>query len=135
MGIVVAVFMLLGVLLIWPRPRLQLGGLRRKPGMVGALGISLLLAGLWNALWYGLRHLGDFWGLVALLSGVLMIAASLIVLAQRDPVNRAAPATLGRIYKVLKPLSPVLACALAAFFALYAVTLVRLNLGYTIIGS
>ena len=54
----------------------------------------VVAAGLWNVLWYGLQHFTEFWGMAALVSGVLMIttAAGLCdVVCNRDcpPLNQA----------------------------------------------
>ena len=52
-------------------------------------------AGLWNTLWYGLRHIGEFWGLMALGSGILMtLLSTLLILAPaRQPplINKLRP--------------------------------------------
>jgi len=39
------------------------------------LAILLVLAGAWNAGWHGTRHIGQFWGQMALASGVAMLLA------------------------------------------------------------
>ena len=46
-------------------------------------------AGCWNVFWYGLRHATEFWGQMALISGVLMIAASLYIARVVTKVERA----------------------------------------------
>jgi peptidoglycan/LPS O-acetylase OafA/YrhL len=117
MGIVMAICMLAGIVLLSPwRPARMAGG-RAAPAIAGLV----LLAGMWNALWHGLRHLDTFWGLVALATGLLMMATGLLVLR----AQRAAPG----------PLRIVLLLGLLAGFLLYSVTLVQLNLGHTIIGA
>lgn len=134
MGIVVSVFMLLGLLMAspWVPPGLRV--LRSRPGVVDVLGSGLLLAGLWNSLWYGLRHLGDFWGLAALVSGILMITVAVLVLLEHgsDVWRRQSAAV--RAHAVVKPLAVVLVVGLALCFGLYTVALVRLNLGLPIPG-
>jgi hypothetical protein len=132
MGIVVTVFMLLALLLLSPWPAQLVAWRRAGPAACRTLAFGVLSAGLWNALWHGLRHLGDFWGIAALVSGLLMVAAAVLSLrsgaADSPHPSAGAPARS-------KSLTPVLMAALSACFLLYAVTLVRLNLGYAIIGG
>ena len=78
---------------------------------------SLATLGLWNIAWYGMRNLETFWGQAAIITGVVMLLASL------DLTDR----------RVLLPRF-IVVVALLASFGLYAVTLVRLNLGLAIIG-
>lgn len=114
MGIVMALVMLAGLIVILKN--------NRQATVTKAVALLLLLGGLWNALWYGLSHLGDFWGAAALVSGLVMIAAALFLwLSVNGKPQKVA-------FKIL------LACALGLSFLLYFVTLVQLNLGYDIIG-
>lgn len=87
-----------------------------------------MLAGVWNALWHGLRHLDQFWGLAALVSGLLMMVAAtrLLVRGNGSPEQggHAAGAGVG-----------LLVLTLLVCFGLYAITLVRLNLGLSIPGA
>jgi len=131
MGIVMAVFMLLGLLLVSPWKRSTLLG---RPSVVRAASVGLMIAGMWNALWYGLRHLNDFWGLAALISGILMVAVAIIALAERGTAGSSSSGFVIRAYKMVKPLSLPIIVGLLACFLLYSITLVRLNLGYSIIG-
>jgi len=88
---------------------------RSGTGKVSKLfGMIALLAGSWNALWHGLRHLGEHWGHAALGSGLLMllIGACLLVPA-RMPVA---------IVRAL----PLLALALAGFACYYGYTIYHL---------
>ena len=73
--------------------------------------------GLWNIAWYGMRNIETFWGQAAIITGVAMLMASLDLTGRR----------------VLLP-RPMVVIALLASFSLYAITLVRLNLGLPIIG-
>jgi hypothetical protein len=136
MGIVVSVFMLMGLLLLWPWPSALTKPLHRRPVRVKVIAVGVLLAGAWNALWHGLRHLDAFWGIAALVSGVLMMATAALVLRW----NRRDAARIGAISGAVPPtavadaLAWLLFLALFACFLLYAVTLVQLNLGYPIIG-
>lgn len=131
MGIVVTLFMMLGMWLLSPLPPSGLRWLKARPGLDRALTGSLMLAGLWNALWYGARHLQAFWGMAALVSGILMIAAAGLILVQRGGIG-PQPLPEG-VKQALKAVSGMLSGGLLACFMLYSVTLVRLNLGYSII--
>lgn len=129
MGFVMTVCMLLGILLLAPWPPVGVGQWHRRPALARAMAMVVLLAGVWNALWHGLRNLNAFWGIAALVSGLLMIAAAALVL-RRVPtvmVDAAAPSSTVLRGAVL--------VGLLASFLLYAITLLRLNLGYRIIGQ
>lgn len=111
MGIVVAVSQALGLLAYWFNGPNAANRSVRLSAIAG-----LVLLGLWNTLWYGLRHLEQFWGQAAIITGLIMLMAALDLSGRRLSVPR-----------------PVIVAALFASFALYAVTLVRLNLGLNII--
>ncbi len=83
MGTIVTACMIIGLLVAAPLPLLQ-----KLPGALQkGLATLVLVAGLWNVLWYALQHLGEFWGVAALVSGLLMIVTALYVLApSRLPV-------------------------------------------------
>ena len=129
MAIVVSVFMLLGLLMAspWVPPGLRV--LRSKPGVVDVLASGLLLAGLWNSLWHGLRFWADFWGQAALVSGLVMVAVAILLLVEHGSDGWRRPRAALRMHAALKPLAGVLVVALALCFCLYAWGLVRLNLG------
>ena len=107
MGIVMAIIMLLGVL--------ALVNVRWKNNPIS---IVLLLGGLWNLLWYGLRHANSFWGNSAIVTGVLMVLAALHLLG---------------ILKLSKGGNKIYAVCLTAGFLLYSITIIQLNLGYPIL--
>jgi len=78
MGTIVTVCMLVGLIFASDLPGLKLT--RRLPQMVQRVVAAIVFAaGCWNVFWYGLQHTTEFWGQMALLSGVLMIAASLYI--------------------------------------------------------
>jgi hypothetical protein len=129
MGIVVAVLMGLGVLLAWPWPSEAMRRWQEKPQRSGTVATGLMLGGLWNSAWHGLRHLGDFWGQAALVSGILMMAVAVLLVVERSPAGWGHFAAVRAVYKLIKPVSGVLVVGLLACFILYAVALVRLNLG------
>jgi len=107
MGIVIAVILLLSVI--------ALLGTRRINKYIAW---ALLAGGLWNAAWYGLRHLGSFWGSVSILTGVMMVLGALHLL---------------NFIRLPTALRKLCMFGLAAGFLLYAITIVQLNLGYPII--
>lgn len=107
MGIVMAIIMLLGVL-----------ALINKRWKNNVTSIVLLLGGLWNLLWYGLRHTSSFWGNSAIITGILMVLAALHLLG---------------ILKLSKGGNKFYALCLTAGFLLYSITIIQLNLGYDII--
>ena len=113
MGTIMTGCMVLGVLFAGVLP--LLGPERAGPRALrlGA-GAVVGLGGLWNVLWYGLRHVGEFWGNAALGSGLLMllVAACLIV------PERLPPALLRA--------RPLVALALLGCALLYGVTIYRL---------
>ncbi len=129
MGIVVTIFMLSGLLVISPWPKLSLGMLRTNSNVVNFIASGLLLAGLWNSLWHGLRYLDHFWGLAALVSGFFMVMTAVLIF-----VDYGKKTGLQKIYSFIKPLSLLWVIGLFASFLLYAITLIQLNLGYPIIG-
>ena len=132
MGILVSAFMLIGLLmsLPWVPPGFRV--LRSRPGAVDVLASGLFLAELWNALWYGARHLSEFWGLAALISGSVMVALAVLLLVEHGSGAWRRQPFLVRLHTALKPLGASLVAVLALCFAVYAVGLVRLNLGLPI---
>ncbi|MFT6386906.1 MAG: hypothetical protein ACJAUP_000275 [Cellvibrionaceae bacterium] len=140
MGIVVTVFMLLGLLMVSPIKLLNLKQYEHKVSVIDFVGFSLLFAGLWNVLWFGLNHITLFWGLAAMISGVFMILVAIFILGackqSRDSSNRLKSGVLKIATKLAQNLQPIYYVAVLGLllsFLLYALTLVRLNLGYSII--
>jgi len=126
MGIVVTIAMLLGLVVLRPTPWRNNELVPSNHKFVVLVACFLLLAGVWNFAWYGLRHIASFWGAAALVSGGVMILSAVIVYTERiDTVkqNFIIPTWL-RISTVF---------ALVICFLLYAVTLIQLNLGYPIL--
>jgi hypothetical protein len=134
MGILVAAFMLIGLLmsLPWVPPGLRV--LRSKPRAVDVLASGLMLAGLWNALWYGLRHLSEFWGLAALISGCVMFAVAILLIVEHGSGGWHRHSFAVRLQSAIKPFRTSLVAGLAVCFVIYVVALVRLNLGLPIPG-
>jgi hypothetical protein len=83
--------------------------------LLRTVGVLAAAAGLWNVLWYALRNVGEFWGTMALGSGLVLIAlgATLILPAARLP---------GWLNKI----RPVLVFVLLAFALYYAQTIYNL---------
>jgi hypothetical protein len=129
MGIVVAVLMGLGVLLAWPWPTEAMRRWQEKPQRAGTVATGLMLGGLWNSAWHGLCCWGDLWGQAALVSGVLMVAVAVLLVVERSSAGWGRFGAVRAIYKLIEPAQGALAVGLLACFILYAVALVRLNLG------
>ena len=141
MGIVVCAGMLLGLLalIFQAKPHSQTGSDRSIQRLVkSCVSCGLLMLGLWNSLWYGLSHFDVFWGKAALVSGLFMILASIILVAElvdavKKPSRSAGQQILKRCARLLVSLRGLIVIGLAASFLLYCTTLVQLNLGYAII--
>ncbi len=133
MGIVVTIFMLLGLLMVSSFSWLSLGAKKNERSIAHFIGNGLLLAGLWNAFWHGLRYADVFWGQAALVSGLLMILVSIIILKEYGSHKLATSRAIASIYKIINPLSILWIMGLLLSFLLYAVTLIQLNLGLDII--
>ncbi|MBJ7537916.1 hypothetical protein [Marinomonas transparens] len=126
MGIVVTVFMILILLLSVPNPLLQ-----RLQKYQGEIALWAFLAGLWNVAWYGLQHMGEFWGNAALISGLLMLFHSLPLLNPTSwPERLKLPMLKIQQARLRFPhlLNASGIAALAACACLYAYTLIMLNL-------
>jgi len=123
MGIVVSLAMLLGIVfLLFER-------FYKAPNASRFTQISLgflVLSGLWNSVWYGLSNINTFWGLAGFVSGVFILMASLLVYKKGLGESSMAPfaQTLIRILVVM---------GLILCFALYVITIVRINLSLPII--
>ncbi len=123
MGIVVSIAMFLGLVQMF---------IKRSP-LASLVAGGLLALGIWNAAWYGLRHLTEFWGMAAISSGLAMIAAAIIVAGEARTTDDTQGSPLHKIYRIVIGFRTVILFALLASFLLYAITLVRLNLGMPII--
>jgi hypothetical protein len=114
MGTVVMVCMFVTILFANRIPGISLN--RVSPlALLRVVGVITGAAGLWNVLWYGLRHIGEFWGHMALGSGVLMtlLSALLILAPARQP-------------PLLNTLRPVAIVGLLGFAITYAVKIYSL---------
>lgn len=127
-----SLFMLVGLLLAspWVPPGTRV--LRSEPVLVDLLTGGMLLTGLWQVLWHGLPHLGDFWGAAALVSGAVMVAVALLLGVEHGSAAWRNNRHTTRAHAALKPLAVPLVVGLALCLAVYAVALVRLQLGLPI---
>ena len=75
MGSIITVCMILTVIFANRYPN---GGINRlAPNwLLHAVGVLSGVAGFWNVFWYGIQHIGELWGHMALGSGALMILLS-----------------------------------------------------------
>ncbi len=127
MGIVVTLAMLMGLIILRPTPWRNDQGEKQDLRIVTFTAACLVILGTWNVLWYGLRHVSEFWGWAAMFSGVSMLISALIIFRERSTPSSAMESWLGAIRGLV-------VVSLAASFLLYAVTLVQLNLGMPILG-
>ncbi len=90
MGTIMTGCMLLG-LLFAARPT----GIRRLPEVVQvSVGTLVFAGGAWNVFWHALRHVPEFWGNMALASGLLMMIAGVSIArpsALPEGLQRARP--------------------------------------------
>ena len=134
MGIVVCVSLLLSLLVFLDRklrarrPEKNSLALVSRPEV--AIAWVLLVVGLWNILWYGLRHMHAFWGQVAIASGLSMLFAAILLHGSRQT---EASSLISKVYRWVRPIKPLIIVGLFASFLLYAITLIQLNLGMEII--
>lgn len=128
MGIVVTVFMYLILLLSVSNPLQAWLQKYQKDLALGAL-----LAGVWNAGWYGVQNLGEFWGNAALVSGLLMIYTSLPLLVLPDTWPAFLRYGLLKAKKIHKRMSlyvnRIALLALLGCAIVYSHTLILLNIG------
>ncbi len=110
MGTIVTACMLIGLLVAARLPVLE----RLPKWLNDAAGWLILAAGLWNVFWHALRHLTEFWGFSALMSGILMIIAAGFILRP------------DKLPHWLHPLRPIVLVMLCGYFLLYAVSIARL---------
>ena len=110
MGTIMASCMFVGLIIATPVvPLNKLPLWLRKAGAW-----VVLAAGLWNVCWYAAQHLTEFWGIAALVSGMLMLLTAMYVLKP------------SRVPAFLRSLKPLMLCLLLACGLLYAITIARL---------
>lgn len=111
MGTIVTVCMLIGVFCLLVSILLKANSSLTK-WLFRFFGAIVFLGGAWNTLWHGLRNLTNFWGIAALLSGMVMMIAAVVIVRH------------GRANSQWLPIIVLL--LLSGFFVLYAVTIYRL---------
>jgi len=77
-----------------------------------ALGSVVMLAGAWNVFWYALQHLNEYWGIAALVSGILMMITAAYIFGV------ALPAWLVKAKPIV--LFALLACMLHYGYTIYS---------------
>lgn len=119
MGIVVTLCMLLGIGLLAKR---ELFSSNFSRSAIDTMAYIILAAGIWNTFWHGLRHMTEFWGVMAIVSGLCLMATSLIVLQSR------APNPLKNLAEQLVRMKPWVLAGLSVCFCMYLLALIRLNM-------
>jgi len=113
MGTIVTVCMLVGLVFSSDLPGLNVTN--KLPLLLRRIvAVVVLAAGCWNVFWYAMQHLTEFWGLMALVSGLLMIISALYILKLQS-----LPVWIVRI-------KPVVLLALLFCMAKYAHTIYHL---------
>ena len=114
MGTVIAVCMLLCVIFANRFPNGALNS-RLPASALRIVGCLTATAGLWNILWFALRNITQFWGQMALGSGLLLCALSVLLIL---PPARTPPR--------LEAARHIMVLALAGFAGFYAWTIYNL---------
>lgn len=113
MGTIVTVCMFIG--LLYALLQLFAKSIRELPALIHMIiGGIVFIAGFWNVFWYALRHITQFWGLAALVSGTALMLTGFYIVN-----NSNVPAAL-------KKFMPIILLALCACMVLYGVTIYRL---------
>lgn len=105
MGTIVTFCMFIGLIVAAPAPFIQ----KTPRALKLIVGYIVMVAGLWNVLWYAVQHLTEFWGLAALVSGVLMILTAIFIIK---------PNRLPKFIQQAKPLVMLLLFACALLYAI-----------------
>lgn len=107
MGTIVTVCMFAGLLFASRLPLLN--AVERLPIWVRhSVGILVFAAGAWNVFWHAIRHLTEFWGIAALVSGALMMVVGLYIVK---------PDRLPRGLRSVMPVIKILLLLVACFYA------------------
>ena len=132
MGIVVTIVMLFGLVVLRPTPWRSSQTFEPNIVFVAVAVVSLAVCGLWNFLWFGLRHLSEFWGWAAIISGLSMILSAQLIITQHIIAQHSERFNI--IGTKLVKIKGIITSILALSFILYAVTIIQLNMGLPIIG-
>ena len=120
MGIVVCISMLLGLSVLQPTPWNGSRRTKHASKFILFTAVALLLLGLWNLV-YGLFSISGFWLWASVISGLAMVSASIIIFSEFNAEVQSSQ------------LRKTVVAVLAISFLVYAVTLIQLNLGYSIL--
>lgn len=113
MGTVVTVVMFIGLVYVTLQTYTQT--VRQLPAFIHkAVGGLVFIAGAWNVFWYAIRHITQFWGIVALVSGVALMLTGLYLFK----TDSTPPG--------LKKAMPLILLMLYGCMMLYAITIYRL---------
>ena len=126
MGIVVTIFMTLILFLSVPGPVE-----RTLKKFQYSIFLVAFLLGAWNAFWYGAQHIYDFWGMAAMISGVLMMLTSLSNVSLEN-----APASIkivfgwlqSKVNSLPRGFKELTLLMLFGYVGIYGYTLIALNL-------
>lgn len=107
MGTIVTVCMFLALLFATRLPGLRV--LQKSPNWLrNFVGALVTLAGAWNTFWYALRHLTEFWGIAALISGLLLMITGVYIMK---------PSSLPERLRTAMPLVLLLLLVIASYYA------------------
>lgn len=123
MGIVVSLAMLLGVVFLSS----SYFYLIHRESVSVRIGVAFLVStGLWNSVWYGMQNSQTFWGIAAFVSGVFILLSAIVV-HKKGLTEMSANHSTQHLIRML------IIVGLALCFALYVVTIIRINLELPII--
>ncbi len=78
MGTIVTGCMIAGLILATELPVFK--SVKKLPARFRkSVGFMVFLAGFWNVFWYAVQHIGEFWGIAALISGILLMLTSIYI--------------------------------------------------------
>ena len=128
MGIVVCIIMLLGLSVLQPTPWDSSRRAQYAPTFVICVALLLCGVGLWNVI-FGLLKIEGFWMWASLVSGVAMTFGAGYIFSEQNADFNAG----GDLQVDHTGMRKGVVIVLALSFLLYAVTLIQLNLGYSIV--
>lgn len=135
MGIVVCISMLLGLSVLQPTPWNSAKRANHHPRLVLVTAITLFALGTWN-FFYGYLNINGFWSMASMVSGSAMVFASYYVYRERPSAPLPEKNTVSddsQSDKAQSGIRKAVVAVLALSFLVYAITLVQLNLGYSIL--
>jgi len=113
MGTVVTACMFIGLIFASRLPGLNM--LQRLPLWARSIPALLVFAaGAWNVFWYAIQHLTEYWGIAALISGLLMMLTAVFIVDE------------SRLPNALRKARPIILLLLLGCALHYAITIYRL---------